>query len=64
MNYNIGSNMMYMKKQKIRVRKLLSVLWAISQKYKDSQIVYGAPLAPRAFEEEDLTEILKDIPTC
>ena len=45
-------------------RKVISVHWVITQKFKDSEMRYKARLAVRGFEEENLKDIRKDSPTC
>ena len=45
-------------------QKVISLRWVLSQKYKDSGIVYKARLVARGFEEEHLNELRKDSPTC
>ena len=38
-------------------QKVISLRWVLSQKYKDSGIVYKAHLVARSFEEEHLNEL-------
>ena len=41
-------------------QKVISLRWVLSQKYKDSGIVYKVCLVARGFEEEHLNELRKD----
>ena len=45
-------------------KKVISVHWVITQKFKDNEMRYKARLAVRGFEEENLKDIRKDSPTC
>ena len=45
-------------------QKVISLRWVLSQKYKDSGIVYKARLVGRDFEEEHSNELQKESPTC
>ena len=45
-------------------QKVKSLMWILSQKYKDSDIVYKACLEARGFEAEHFNDLRKDSPTC
>ena len=47
-----------------RGQKVVSVRWLISQKVKDNKMKYKAGLVARGFEEDNLSNIRKDSPTC
>ena len=47
-----------------RGQKVVSVRWVISQKFKDNKLDYKARLVVRGFEEDNLSSIRKDFPTC
>ena len=47
-----------------RGQKVVSVRWVISQKFKDNKLDYKARLVVRGFEEDNLSSIHKDFPTC
>ena len=45
-------------------QKVISLRWVLSQKYKESGIVYKPRLVARGFGEYNLNELRKDSPTC
>ena len=47
-----------------RGQKVVSVRWVISQKFNDNKMKYKARLVARGFEEDNLSSIRKDPPTC
>ena len=42
----------------------VSTRWAVTEKYKDGEKVVKARLVAKGFEETDLKDIRKDLPTC
>ena len=51
-------------KAKDSSQKVISVLWVITQKFKDSEVIYKAPLIVKGFVKENFKDINKDSPAC